>query len=84
MLKQKKRNAMVEKKIQKKQETCFFSFFKVSNEETYFYKPVTKLKMATVKTVKKWEQELNCELEKEVINNKVTTLKEEFFCGSLT
>ena len=40
--------------------------------------------MATVKTVKKWEQELNCELEKEVINNKVTTLNEEMFCGSLT
>ena len=26
--------------------------------------------MATVKTAKKWDQELNCELEKEVIDNK--------------
>ena len=30
---------------------------------------------ADIKTVKKWEEELNCRLEKEIKNNKVVSIK---------
>ena len=49
-------------------------FFKASNEAKNGY----------CKNSEEVGTRTNCELEKEVINNKVTTLKEEFFCGSLT